>query len=147
MPGHSHHSTGEGSEPNSMKPLGISQTRANSIKAANKRLIKSAIPKGGRCSSSRGNWLGQNSSFLCYIRINLTSTGPNPRAEDEHRQSLTQLRLTLKYSHFRAGSDQILERGFEVNTTRNYAFPESEVNKAGSTSTTYIFWEFDSDLG
>lgn len=145
MPGHSHHSTGEGSEPNSMKPLEISQTRANSIKAANKHLIKSAIPGGGRCSSStssRGNWPGQNSLFLCYIRINLTSTGPNPRAEDEHRQSLTRLRLTLKYSHFRVGSDQILERGFEVNATRNYAFPESVLNKAGSRSTTYIFWDF-----
>lgn len=47
MPGHSHHSTGEGSEPNSMKPLEISQTQANSIKAANKHLIKSAIPGGG----------------------------------------------------------------------------------------------------
>lgn len=62
--------------------------------------------------------------------------GPNPRAEDEHRQSLTRLRLTLKYSHFHVGSDQILERGFEMNATRNYTFLESVVNKAGSTSTT-----------
>lgn len=89
MPGLSHHWT--------QKPLQINQTEANSVKATKQLIFCTSYPHLNQLITCR------NSLFLCYIRINLTSTCPNPRAEDEHRQSPTQLRLILYITKLSTG--------------------------------------------